>query len=112
MSTPKFITTSDDQTLTCTVEGLDQGHPVTVTWKDTDGATVSTSDNTNYEMTPGTVDGTGKQEAVLTIKTAKLATFTSVTSVTFKCSVKSSQYVSSPASTDVEVVANIRTLSK
>ena len=95
--------------MTCTVEELDQNHPVTVTWKDKDGATVSTSDNTNYEMTQGTVDVTGKQDAVLTIKTAKLATFTGVTSVTYKCSVKSTQFTSSPASTDVDVVATIQT---
>ena len=111
-STPKSITTSDDQTLTCTVQGLDQNHPATLTWKDTDGAAVSTSDNTNYEMTQGTVDVTGKQDAVLTIKTTKLATFTSVTSVTFKCSVTSTQFTSSPSSTDVEVIAHIVTQRK
>ena len=104
-STPKPITTTVDQMLTCIIGGLDQGHPVTVTWKEPDGTAISTSDINNYEMTQGTVDGTGTQEAVLTIKTAKLGTFTSASSVTYKCSVTSTQYDTSPISTDVDVVA-------
>ena len=103
-STPKPITTTVDQKLTCTIGGLDQGHPVTVTWKEPDGTVVSTSDINNYEMTQGTVDETGRQEAVLTIKTAKLETFTSASSVTYKCLVRSTQYDASPISTDIDVV--------
>ena len=93
--------------MTCTIGGLDQGHPVTVTWKEPGGTVVSTSDINNYEMNQGTVDGTSQQEAVLTIKTAKLVTFTSASSVTYKCSVRSTQYDTSPISTDIDVIGHL-----
>ena len=107
ISTPKPITTTVDEKLTCTIGGLDQGHPVTVTWKEPGGTVISTSDINNYEMTQGTVDGTGTQEAVLTIKTAKLGTFTSASLVTYKCSVMSTQYDTSPVSTDIDVIGHL-----
>ena len=106
-STPKPITTTVDQKLTCTIGGLDQGYLVTITWKEPGGTVISTSDINNYEMTQGTVDETGRQEAVLTIKTAKLVTFISASSVTYKCSVRSTQYDASPISTDIDVVADL-----
>ena len=111
-STPKSITTAVDQTLTCTISGLDTSYPVTVTWKDPNGAAVLNSDTNNYAMSPGTVDSSGNQIAVLTIKAAKLADYASSTALTYKCLVKSSQYASSPESGDVDVVANVLTLSK
>ena len=97
--------------MTCTISGLDANNAVAVTWKDPDGATVS--DDDNYDLLAGTVDGSGVQNAVLTIKAAKLAAaFTGQSSFTYKCSVTSSQYTASPPSTEVDVVANVVTLGK
>ena len=97
--------------MTCTISGLDADNAVAVTWKDPDGATVS--DDDNYDLLAGTVDGSGVQNAVLTIKAAKLAeAFSSESSFTYKCSVTSSQYTASPPSTEVDVVANVVTLGK
>ena len=98
--------------MTCTIGGLDaSGTPVTVTWKDNVGQ-VLTSDTQYYGMEQGSVDGSGNQVAELTIKAAKLAAFTSLSSVTYKCSVKSGQYADSPASDYVDVVANILKLGE
>ena len=100
--------------MTCTISGLDADNAVAVTWKYPDGATVS--DDVNYDLLAGTVtqiDGSGVQNAVLTIKAAKLAAaFTGQSSFTYKCSVTSSQYTASPPSTEVDVVANVVTLGK
>jgi len=99
--------------LTCTISGLDADNAVAVTWKDPDDATVS--DDDNYDLLAGTViqiDGSGVQNAVLTIKAAKLLAFASQSSFTYKCSVTSSQYTASPPSTEVDVVANVVTLGK
>ena len=98
--------------MTCTISGLDADNAVAVTWKDPDGATVS-DDVVNYDLLAGTVDGSGVQNAVLTIKAAKLAdAFADHSSFTYKCSVTSSQYTASPPSTEVDVVANVVTLGK
>ena len=59
-----------------------------------------------------TVDSSGNQAAELTIKTAKLDAFSSSSSVTYKCSVKSSQFTDSPASEYVDVVVNILKLGE
>ena len=100
--------------MTCTISGLDANNAVAVTWKEPDGATVS--DDVNYDLLAGTVtqiDGSGVQNAVLTIKAAKLAAaFAEESSFTYKCSVTSSQYTASPPSTEVDVVANVVTLGK
>ena len=96
--------------MTCTISGLDANNAVAVTWKDPDGATVS--DDVNYDLLAGTVDGSGVQNAVLTVKVAKLAAFVSDSSFTYKCSVTSSQYPDSPPSTELDVVANVVTLGK
>ncbi|XP_063676931.1 mucin-17-like [Bolinopsis microptera] len=110
-STPKDITITVDQTLTCNIGGLDpSGTPATVTWKDNDGAEVLTGDTDNYGFSRGSVDGSGNQVAELTIKAAKLPDFTSLSSVTYKCSVQSGQYTDSPATSNVEVEATILTL--
>ena len=102
--------------MTCTISGLDADNAVAVTWKDPDGATVSDDVNYEYDLLAGTVtqiDGSGVQNAVLTIKAAKLAAaFTGQSSFTYKCSVTSSQYTASPPSTEVDVVANVVTLGK
>ena len=113
-STPKDITTAVDQTLTCTIGGLDanSGTPATVTWKDNVGDVVEISDTQNYGLEQGSVDGSGNQVAELTIKAAKLAAFTSLSSVTYKCSVKSGQYADSPTSDYVDIVANILKLGE
>ena len=104
-STPKDVTTAVDQMLTCAISGLDATHAVVVTWKDPVGGAVS--DDDNYDLLAGTVDGSGDQNAVLTVKVAKLTTFAGDSSFTYKCSVTSSQYPDSPPSSDVEVVANV-----
>ena len=106
-STPKSVTTAVEQTLICEIGGLDSGHPVTVVWKDPDGAVVLDMDTTNYSLSQGTVDGSGNQVAVLTIKTPKLSSFADQMSFTYKCSVTSSQYSDSPASSEIDVIANI-----
>ena len=107
------MTTDADQTLTCKIGELDDSHPVTVAWKDPDNAAVLETDTNNYSLSQGAVDGSGNQEAVLTIKTAKLSDFNGQTSFTYKCSVTSSQYPNSLPSTDVDVIANIQnTLSE
>ena len=112
-SDPKLVTTAVDQTFTCTIGELDVGGtPVNVVWKDPDGLAVSVSDTTNYVVSQGTVDDTGIQLAELTIKAAKLADFAAESSFTYKCSVTSSQYAGSPASTDVNVVAKVLELGK
>ena len=94
--------------MTCTIEELEaSGTPVTVTWTDPDDGPVLASDTANYALTQGTVDGSGVQNAELTIKAAKLkASFSSEESFTYKCSVA---YTGSPASTAINVVANVLT---
>ena len=102
-----------EQTLTCTVRELDaSGDPVTIIWKDPTGAVVEESDTTNYAVNQGTIDESGVQNAVLTIKPAQLTSFSSQTTFTYKCSVTSSQYSSSPASSEVDVVANVLTFGE
>ena len=102
------MTTAVDQTLTCTIGELDaSGTPVTVTWKDpSDGAV---SDGADYVLAQGTVDSNGVQNAELTIKAAKLASFSGQASFTYKCSVG---YSGSPASAAIDVVANVLTYGK
>ena len=106
-STPKDVTKAVDQTLTCNIGQLDaSGTSATVTWKDPAGTEVAASDD--YELTPGTVDESGNQAAVLTIKQVKMATLSA--SFTYKCSVKSAQYPDSEPSADKDVVANVLSL--
>ena len=106
------MTTDVDQTLTCKIGGLDDSNPVTVAWKDPANAAVSDSDTNNYGLSQGEVDGSGNQEAVLTIKIAKLSDFDGQASFTYTCSVTSSQYPDSPASSEEDVVANVLTLGR
>lgn len=109
-STAKQVTTAVDQTLTCTIGELDaSGTPVTVTWTDPSNGAVSDGDTANYVLAQGTVDGSGVQNAELTIKAAKLASFTGQASFTYKCSVG---YDGSPASAPIDVVANVLTFGK
>ena len=81
-------------------------------WEDPDDRTVSVTDTTNYLVSQGTVNSAGIQLAELTIKAAKLAEFAAESSITYKCSVTSSQYADSPTSTAVHVVANILIMGK
>ena len=109
-STRKQITTTVDQTLTCTIEALDaSGTPVTVAWTDPDDAVISDSDTENYVLSQGTVDNSGVQNAELTIKAAKLASFAEQDSFTYKCSVA---YTGSETSAQIDVVANVLTFGK
>ena len=103
-----------EQTLTCTIGGLDASHPVEVVWEDPDSGTVSDTDTGNYSVAQGSVDADGIQNAVLTIKPVKLTSLVSggSTSFTYTCSVKSTQYGSSPASDAVDVVANVLSLGR
>ena len=97
-----------DQTLTCTIGGLDiGGTPSTVTWKDPDGVVVTEADDDHYELDQGVVNSEGTQSAILTIKTTKLADFVDLESFTYKCSVRSSQYTDSPPAPYQDVVANV-----
>ena len=109
-SKPKDITSTARQTLTCTITGLDEKHPVTVTWRDTNGAVVA--DDEDYDLNAGSVSS-GKQDAVLTINEVKMSTFATLSSITYKCSVKSTQYSGMAASNPAtDVVANLRILSE
>ena len=96
--------------MACNIGDLDASKPVTVTWTESDGKAVADGDD--YGIAQGTVDGDGNQISVLTIKTVKLATFTSPSVVTYKCSVKSSLYEDSPPSTNVDVEANVLKFGK
>ena len=93
--------------MTCTIGGLTAtGAAATVVWKDPDDKTIA--DDTDYDISNGTPDGSGIQSAELTIGAAKLATaFGSKSSLTYMCSVKSALYPDSPTSSDVDVVANV-----
>ena len=106
------MTTAVDQTLTCSIGGLTaNGAAATVVWKDPDGTTVT--DDDDYDISNGTPDGSGAQSAELTIRAAKLKiAFSGKTSLTYKCAVKSGLYTDSPASSDVDVVANIAKFGK
>ena len=97
------------QTLTCTIRELDAyGAPVTVTWTDPySNATALNTQTNDYVVTSGTVDGSGVQNAELTIKAAKLAAFAGHSSFTFECSVG---YPGSPESTAIDVIANLISL--
>ena len=98
--------------MTCTISDLDATHHVVVTWEDPAGGEVKADDADNYDLSAETVDASGVQKAVLTVKVAKLAAFVSDSSFTYKCSVTSSQYPDSPPSTELDVVANVVTLGK
>ena len=103
-STPTSVTNNSEQKLTCHISGLDEYQSVTVTWKDPDDEVVS--DDSNHSQDRGTADINGYQEAVLTIKQAKMQTYTST--FTYKCSVKSTQFPDSPAA-EISVEALIAT---
>ena len=82
------------------------GTAATVVWKDPFDETVT--DDDDYNIDNGTPDGSGTQSAELTIKTAKLTSdFAGQSSITYKCSVKSTLYPDSPISSDVKVPANV-----
>ena len=93
--------------MTCTIGGLTaSGTAATVVWKDPLDNTVS--DDEDYDIDNGNPDGSGIQLAELTIKTARLKSdFSSQPSFTYKCSVKSTLYLDSPISSDVNVVAYV-----
>ena len=109
-STPKLVTLSVEQTLTCTIGELDLNGEVVVTWRETSGGTPLINDD-NYGIEQGTVNATGIQDSVLTIKAAKMSTL-SGPSFTYKCSARSGQYPTSTESTELDVVANVATFGK
>lgn len=104
---PKSYVYDGQQTLTCTISGLDNNQPVTVTWKETSSgpALVGDSSDTDYGIVQGTVSGSGTQDSVLTIKTDKMATLVNDQVYTYKCYAKSIQYSESAESAELDVEA-------
>ena len=71
-------------------------------WKDPLDNTVT--DDDDYDIDNGAPGGSGTQSAELTIKTAKLLSdFDGESSLTYKCSMKSTLHPDSPISSDVKV---------
>ena len=78
----------------------------TVSWKDPDGATIA--DGANYTVVEGTVNGSGEQESVLTIKTAKLEALVAIgTTSTFTCDVTSGEYPDSEAASNTMTLTTL-----
>ena len=85
----------NDQTLSCTVTDLAQA--AAIKWIDPDDVDVPTNDPTNYVVDDGVNTYAGNlQTTQLTIKAQKLRTLNSAG--TYKCSVTSGLYPSSPSS--------------
>ena len=106
-STPKsLVLDGTEQTLTCTIGDLDDGQEVVVTWRETTNGVNLDIDGTNYGVVQGTVDASGNQDSILTIKQNKITTL-SGSSFTYKCSATSSQYPESSESTQLDVVGNV-----
>ena len=110
-SDAKYIALAIDQTLTCTVSDLVVGQDaVQVFWRESSDGDALTADGTLYDIEQGTVTSEGTQVSVLTIKADKLSTINAdETSLTYKCSAKSTQYPDSAESQQIEVVGNILT---
>ena len=108
-SEPKNLALAIDQTLTCTVSGLVDGQDaVNVFWRESAGGD-ALEDGDMYAINEGTVNPEGTQESILTIKVAKLETITDESSLTYKCSARSTQYPDSAESEQIDVVGNILT---
>ena len=70
-------------------------HTASVSWKDSDGTTISS--DANYTVNEGTASGSGAQNSTLTISTSKLQALGIIS--TFTCDVTSGKYPESePAS--------------
>ena len=108
-STPKSITTSVGQSLSCVIEGLTE--TASVTWKNSDGQDITNMADTVGTIDEGVVDN-GVQTSVLTFTADDMTTFVGETTLTYKCSVTSGQFPDSPPSADVDVVANILTFGE
>ena len=89
------LTTGKDHIISCTISSL--GAPATVKWIGPDNNDVPTNEPSKYSVDDG-VDGyeSNSQTTQLTIKAGKMAE--AVAPKTYKCSVTSSLYASSPAS--------------
>ena len=96
--------------MSCEIGNVDDGQAVAVTWRETSGG-AALADGDDYRVDQGTVVG-GVQESQLTIKAGKMTSFADADSFTYLCSAQSSQYDSSPASRDFDVVANVLTFGK
>ena len=109
-SEPKNLALAIDQTLTCTVSDLVEGQgAVDVFWRESaEGAVLGDADSDMYSIDEGTVTSDGTQVSILTIKVAKLETIDE-SSVTYKCSARSTQYPDSAESEQIDVVGNILT---
>ncbi len=90
------VTTAVNQIISCDISGL--GAAATVEWLGPDNDTpISESDTGNYLVEHGTGSFSGgSQKTTLTILPAKLGSISSP--ATYKCSVTSGKYSSSPAS--------------
>ena len=89
------LTTGKDQIISCTISSL--GAAATVKWIGPDNNDVPTNDPSKYIVDDGkTGYGSNSQTTRLTITAAKMAE--AILPETYKCSVTSSLYASSPAS--------------
>ena len=108
--TDKSVTTAVNQVISCDISGLDAA--ATVKWLEPDDSPISDGDTTDYVVEQGAGSfnsGDGSQKTTLTILPGKLAALTSP--ATYKCSVTSGQYASSPASKG-HVVVTVLALGK
>ncbi len=90
------VTAASDYTISCDIAGLDAA--ATVEWFAPDSDTPLVTDASSYEVEQGSFDiaAGGTQKTTLLIKSAILKTLTPPAA--YKCSVKSGEYPSSPAS--------------
>ena len=84
------------------MSGLSQTANATVSWTGADGAI---SDGDDYIYVEGTVNVSGEQESILTIKTAKLQVLG--TSSTFTCKVTSGEYPDSETATNTMTLTTL-----
>ena len=101
----RTVTTTTDQTITCTLSGLSQD--TSVTWIDPDNNDITNTDTTNYVINQGTFIF-GSKAATLTITTAKIATLTS--GDRFRCRVKSTLYATYSSDVVKEMTLSFLTL--
>jgi hypothetical protein len=83
------VVTATDQKLSCGITGLSAS--TSVTWVDTDNLSILDTDTENYSIDQGSYSG-GSKTSTLTIKKAKLDTFTAGQTYNYKCKLKSAQY--------------------
>ena len=104
----KSLTTGKDQIISCTISSL--GAAATVKWIGPDNNDVPTNDYSKYIIDEGNTGyGRGSQTTQVIIKAAKMVE--AVAPETYKCSVTSSLYATSPASETSITITPIGTSS-